>query len=54
MGVQITFLDKDNLYKFRIIGLDDDKVEWRGKGPELNGKVIYRRIIIRNKKPQKP
>lgn len=54
MGVPITFLDKYNPDQFEILGLDDDKVEWRGKGPELNGKVIYRRIIIRNKKPQKP
>lgn len=49
MGVPITFLDKYNPDQFEILGLDDDKVEWRGKGPELNGKVIYRRIIIRNK-----
>ena len=54
MGVPITFLDKYNPDQFEILGLDDHRVEWRGKGPELNGKVIYRRIIIRNKKPQKP
>ncbi len=54
MGVPITFLDKYNPDQFEILGLDDHHVEWRGKGPELNGKVIYRRIIVRNKKPQKP
>ena len=52
MGVPVTFLDKYNPDQFEILGLDDHHVAWRGKGPELNGKVIYRRIIIRNKKPQ--
>lgn len=54
MGVPITFLDKYNPEQFEILGLDDYNVEWRGKGPELHGKVIYRRIIVRNKKVRKP
>lgn len=47
MGVPITFLDKYNPEQFEILGLDDHREEWRGKGPNLNGKTIYRRIIIR-------
>lgn len=53
MGVPITFLDKYNPEQFEILGLDDHRLEypnWRGRGPDLNGKPIYRRIIIRNKK----
>lgn len=49
MGVPITFLDKYNPDQFEILGLDDHRVEWRGRGPCLNGKTIYRRIIIRRK-----
>lgn len=54
MGVPITFLDKFNPEQFEILGLDDHRVEWRGRGPDLNGKAIYRRIIIRNLNPKKP
>lgn len=50
MGVPVTFLDKYNPDQFEILGLDDHRVEWRGKGPNLNGKTIYRRIIIRRKR----
>lgn len=53
MGVPITFLDKYNPEQFEILGLDDHRLvypDWRGRGPDLNGKGIYRRIIIRNKK----
>jgi len=53
MGVPITFLDKYNPDQFEILGLDDHRLqypEWRGRGPDLNGKTIYRRIIIRNKR----
>ncbi len=49
MGVPITFLDKYNPDQFEILGLDDHRVQWRGRGPELNGKTLYRRIIIRRK-----
>lgn len=45
MGVPITFLDKYNPNQFTILGLDDYPA-WRGKGPVLNGKTIYRRVII--------
>lgn len=49
MGVPITFLDKYNPEQFEILGMDDHRVPWRGRGPDLNGKPIYRRIIIRRK-----
>ncbi len=49
MGVPITFLDKYNPEQFDILGLDDHRVEWRGRGPEINGKCVYRRIIIKKK-----
>ncbi|MDE5721118.1 MAG: adenine-specific methyltransferase EcoRI family protein [Clostridia bacterium] len=49
MGVPITFLDKYNPEQFEILGLDDHRVEWRGRGPDLNGKSLYRRIIVRRK-----
>ena len=52
MGVPISFLDKYCPEQFEILGLDDHRLEypqWRGKGPELNGKVLFRRIIIRKK-----
>jgi hypothetical protein len=47
----ITFLDRYNPDQFEILGMDDHRVAWRGRGPDLNGKPIYRRIIIRNKHP---
>lgn len=53
MGVPITFLDKYNPEQFEIIGMDDHRFiypDWRGRGPDLNGKPIYRRIVIRNKR----
>lgn len=49
MGVPISFLDKHCVEQYDIIGLDDDKPIWRGKGPSLLGKVLYRRILIRKK-----
>ena len=49
MGVPVTFLDKYNPEQFEILGLDDHRVEWRGRGPDLSGKCLYRRIIIRRK-----
>ena len=55
MGVPITFLDKYNPYQFEILGMDDHRLqypEWRGRGPDLNGKAIYRRVIISNKNPK--
>ena len=53
MGVPITFLDKYNPDQFEILGLDDPDLvypNWRGRGPDLNGKTIYRRVMIRKKK----
>ncbi|NLO18588.1 MAG: modification methylase [Ignavibacteria bacterium] len=52
MGVPITFLDKYNPEQFEILGLDDHRLiypDWRGRGPDLNGKTLYRRIIIKKK-----
>jgi hypothetical protein len=49
MGVPITFLDKYNPNQFEIIGLDDIGPNWRGRGPELKGKTMYRRVIIKRK-----
>ncbi len=50
MGVPITFLDKYNPEQFEILGLDDHRTSWRGRGPDLNGKTLYRRIIIQRRK----
>lgn len=52
MGVPITFLDKYNPNQFEILGLDDHRLvypEWRGRGPDLKGKPVYRRVIIHKK-----
>jgi hypothetical protein len=52
MGVPITFLDKYNPNQFEILGLDDPDLkypEWRGRGPDLKGKTIYRRVMIKRK-----
>ena len=52
MGVPITFLDKYNPEQFEIVGLDDPNLiypNWRGRGPDLNGKTIYRRVMIKHK-----
>ncbi len=49
MGVPITFVDKYNPRQFEILGLDDHRVSWRGRGPDLHGETLYRRIIIRKK-----
>ena len=53
MGVPISFLDKYNPDQFEILGMDDHRLQypnWRGRGPDLNGKPVYRRVIIRHKK----
>ena len=52
MGVPITFLDKYNPNQFIVLGLDDPDLVypgWRGRGPELNGKTLYRRVMIKRK-----
>ncbi|MBS4329094.1 adenine-specific methyltransferase EcoRI family protein [Campylobacter vulpis] len=49
MGVPITFLDKHNSKQFEILGLDNHLLK-NGLGAgcnSINGKKIYRRIIIR-------
>lgn len=56
MGVPITFLDKYNPEQFELIGIDryvEDNPNY-GKRFTIGGKEIYARILIRNKKPQKP
>jgi hypothetical protein len=53
MGVPITFLDKYNPEQFEIIGIDRVLVEEiTGKVSRfrMNGKEIYARIVIKNKK----
>jgi len=59
MGVPITFLDKYNSEQFKIVGLtckDNQNMDggcWMGgikSKAVLNGKKIYRRILIKNKK----
>lgn len=62
MGVPVTFLDKYNPMQFEIIWttdrggdgyLEEFKKPWdRYDAPVLNGKGLYTRILIRNKKPQ--
>lgn len=52
MGVPITFLDKYNPDQFEIIGIDryTDGNKTPGKRMMINGKEIYARILIKNKK----
>lgn len=53
MGVPITFMDKYNPEQFEIIGIDRVLIEeLTGKVRRflINGKEIYARIVIRNKK----
>jgi hypothetical protein len=53
MGVPISFLDKYSPEQFEILGMDDHRLQypnWRGRGPDLNGKPVYRRVIIKHKK----
>ena len=55
MGVQITFLDKYKPDQFEILGMDRPLVkELLGKVSRfhLNGKEVFARIIIRNRKPE--
>lgn len=55
MGVPITFVDKYNPGQFELIGIDryvEDNPNY-GKRFTINGKEIYARILIRNKKVKK-
>jgi len=52
MGVPITFLDKHNPKQFEILGIDryvEDNPNY-GRRFKINGKEIYARIVIRNKR----
>lgn len=62
MGVPVTFLDHYNPEQFEILGVtanglvpDDLKLPWPKKhnNPFINGKSLYQRVIVRNKKVQK-
>lgn len=52
MGVPVTFIDKYNPSQFEII--NTSTIAMPKGAPYINGKRIYERILIRNKKPQKP
>lgn len=52
MGVPVTFVDKYNPSQFEII--NTSTIAMPKGAPYVNGKRIYERILIRNKKPQKP
>lgn len=53
MGVPITFLNYHNPDQFEIIGLDRYIGENGDKDFTINGKMLFRRLLIKNKKPQK-
>ena len=53
MGVPITFLNYHNPDQFEIIGLDRYTGENGDRDFTINGKMLFRRILIKNKKPQK-
>jgi hypothetical protein len=53
MWVPITFLDKYSPDQFEILGIDRvlvEKITWKQSRFHLNGKEIYARIVIKNKK----
>jgi hypothetical protein len=52
MGVPITFLDKYNPEQFEIIGNEYDLKIDKGRG-YINGKRMYGRLFIKNKKAEK-
>ncbi|EEP9439229.1 modification methylase, partial [Salmonella enterica subsp. enterica serovar Reading] len=57
MGVPITFLTKYNPEQFELIGcnrgVNQDPNGIYGRGSYLNGKETFKRLFIRNRKPQK-
>jgi len=63
MGVPVTFLDKHNPNQFELISSNDIRVSAdvpfkehgliKDKDGAINGKPVYVRIVIKNKKPQK-
>jgi len=50
MGVPITFLDKHNPDQFEIIGLDRYTGKNGDKDFTVNGKLLFRRLLIKRKK----
>lgn len=50
MGVPITFLDKHNPEQFEIIGLDRYTGKNGDKDFTINGKLLFRRLLIRKRK----
>lgn len=56
MGVPVTFLDKYNPQQFEIVGsnrdVDQDPNRVYGRGSLLNGTETFKRLFIRNKKPE--
>jgi len=50
MGVPITFLDKHNPDQFEIIGLDRYTGKNGDKDFTVNGKLLFRRLLIKKKK----
>ena len=56
MGVPITFLDKYNPSQFEILGSSryHDGQDFPDDISFINGKELYRRILIRNKNPKPP
>jgi hypothetical protein len=53
MGVPITFLNYHNPSQFEIIGLDRYTGKNGDKDFTINGKMLFRRILIKNKKVKK-
>jgi len=53
MGVPITFLDNHNPDQFEIIGLDRYTGKNGDKDFTIDGKMLFRRLLIKNKKVKK-
>ena len=53
MGVPVTFLDNYNPDQFEIIGLDRYTGKNGDKDFTINGKLLFRRLLIKNKKVKK-
>jgi len=57
MGVPVTFLEKYNPDQFEILGSNRDVTQdpdgIYGRGSHLNGKETFKRLFIRNRKPEK-
>lgn len=57
IGVPLSFMDKYNPDRFELIGTTDDINGNGGKGIGIgglliNGKKIYKRIFIKNRRPE--